>query len=41
MYKSFSGIVPSAPTIQSVVAGDAHVNMIWSSIPGATGYKIY
>jgi uncharacterized repeat protein (TIGR02543 family) len=32
---------PSAPTIQSAAAGDTHVNITWSSVPGATGYKIY
>ncbi len=32
---------PSAPTIQSAAAGDGHVNITWSSVPGATGYKIY
>jgi hypothetical protein len=33
--------VPSAPTIQSAAAGDSHVSITWSSVSGATGYKIY
>jgi len=30
-----------APAIQSAVAGNACVNITWSSVPGAAGYKIY
>jgi hypothetical protein len=37
----FTVNAPSAPTIQSVVAGDTHVNITWSGVPEATGYKIY
>ena len=37
----FTVNAPSAPTIQSAAAGDTHVNITWSSVPGATGYKIY
>ncbi|NPV89323.1 MAG: hypothetical protein HPY50_00925 [Firmicutes bacterium] len=32
---------PGAPTIQSAIAGDAHVVIAWDSVPGAAGYKIY
>lgn len=32
---------PSAPTIQSAIAGDAHVSITWNSVSGATGYKIF
>lgn len=38
---SFSVNAPPAPTIQSAAAGDTHVNISWSSVPGATGYEIY
>ena len=30
-----------APTVQSAVAGDAHVSITWSSVPEATGYNLY
>ncbi|HYE11562.1 MAG TPA: fibronectin type III domain-containing protein [Patescibacteria group bacterium] len=32
---------PSAPTIESAVAGDGHVNITWSEVEGSTGYKIF
>lgn len=30
----------AAPAIQSAVAGNAHVNITWTGVTGATGYKI-
>ncbi|NLK53167.1 MAG: hypothetical protein GX295_12115 [Syntrophomonadaceae bacterium] len=38
---SFTVNALSAPIIQSAAVGDTHVNITWSSVPGATGYKIY
>ncbi len=32
---------PTVPVIQTATAGDAHVNITWNSVSGATGYKIY
>lgn len=32
---------PGAPVLQSAVAGDKHVNISWSAVDGATGYKIF
>ena len=32
---------PSAPNIQSAVAGDAHVVITWNSVIGATEYEVY
>ena len=31
----------AAPVIQSAVAGDGHVNITWSAVPGSTGYEVY
>lgn len=33
--------VPSAPIISSAAAGDAHVEIAWNSVQGASEYKIY
>jgi len=38
---SFTVYPPSAPTILSAVAGNFHAEITWSSVPEATGYKIY
>lgn len=31
----------SAPVIQTMVSGDEHVNISWSNVADATGYKLY
>ncbi len=31
----------TVPVIQSAVAGNAHVNITWTGVTGATGYKIF
>ena len=33
--------LPSAPAIQSAIAGDGYADISWSSVTGATGYNIY
>ena len=32
---------PGAPVVQAASAGDAHVNITWNSVSGATEYKVY
>lgn len=32
---------PGAPVIQTAVTGDSHVNISWSEVSGATGYKVF
>ena len=34
-------VAQGAPVIQSAVAGDGHVNITWSAVPGSTGYVVY
>ncbi len=33
--------IPAAPALQSAAAGDRHVNVSWSSVSGAAGYKVF
>ncbi|MGN7763315.1 cadherin-like beta sandwich domain-containing protein [Paenibacillus sp. 22594] len=32
---------PGAPVVQAVTAGDGQVRLVWTTVSGATGYKVY